>query len=154
MAGLPDIDGSVETIFYDEEDAVARDLSERIVALTATDTLQSRPARDLFRSLPAIRPGNVVARGISAEVLQGYLEAGKAFAFVTSVRNPVEDTCGSARDLFRRAPWLAAGGADLRDVVLELVDLSSYVILTNSNVTVTWDIYGNVRIVPPPAELP
>jgi hypothetical protein len=30
------------------------------------------------------------------------------------------------------------------------VDASSYVILTSRDIAITWDSYGNVRIVPPP----
>jgi hypothetical protein len=146
---------SIPVVYYDATDATARDLAERIVALATMDTLESEPARDLARCIPALRNGNApVARGLAAHVLPDRMASGAGFGFVVGVPNPVPDSCGSARELLRRAPWLASGGARLADVVLPLVDASSYVILTNRHIAVTWDIYGNVRIVAPPAELP
>jgi hypothetical protein len=151
-AGTPD---SIPVIYYDVADALARDLAERIVALAAMDTLVSEAARSLARSLPAIRDGDMraVARGLDKPALHERMDRGAGFGFVTRVRNPVPDSCGAARVLLRRAPWLAAGGARLADALLPLVDASSYVILTSRDIAVTWDMYGTVRIVQEP-ELP
>ena len=148
-AGAPD---SIPVIYYDMADALARDLAERIVALAAMDTLLSEAARSLGRSLPAIRDGGirVVALGLDEPALHERMKRGAGFGFVIRVRNPVPDSCGSARLLLRHAPWLAAGGKKLADALLPLVDASSYVILTSRDIAVTWDMYGTVRIVQEP----
>lgn len=152
MAGSAVAPDSMPVIYYDAADALARDLAERIVALAAMDTLVSEAARSLARSLPAIRDGGIraVALGLDEPALHERMKRGAGFGFVMRVRNPVPDSCGSARLLLRHAPWLAAGGKRLADTLLPLVDASSYVILTSRDIAVTWDMYGTVRIVQEP----
>lgn len=134
-------------VYFDAGDPVARDLAERIVALAAMDITKSESARAMVSVLGGDAETIPMAKGVAAGEMSDRLERGDGFAFVTSVRNPVPDACGSARKLLRRAPWLAAGSSSIAGPVIPLVDTHGYVILAKRDVAVTWDIYGTVRIV-------
>ena len=142
-------DAGPPCVYYDAGDAVARDLAERIVALAAMDTTRSAPARAVVRSLGGVAP---LAVGVVRGEMERRLERGDGMAFVTSVRNPVPDSCGSARSLLRRAPWLRAEDGTITANLIPLIDTRGFVVLGNRAVVVRWDFYGNVRIMLPVGE--
>jgi hypothetical protein len=149
MISAPAAKSGSSFIYYDAEDEVTRDLAERLVALAAMDTAQSSVARSVLRCLQP-KPGtDLRAEGIAREEMDHRLERGDGLAFVVSIPNPVADSCGSGRKLLRRAPWLAEAGGVHSASIVPLIDTRSFVVLANRDVAVTWDIYGNVRIVPP-----
>jgi hypothetical protein len=149
MISAASTDSDAQRVYYEAGDDVARDLAERIVALAAMDTAQSPTACSVMRAL-APKPGTVVrAAGLASDELGRRMERGDGLAFVTSIRNPVPDSCGSARDLLRRVPWLRVGNGTIGQAVIPMIDTRNYVILANRNVQITWDIYGDVRILPP-----
>jgi hypothetical protein len=144
MDDAPVVPDGPPIIYYD--DAVAQGLAERMVALAAMDTTQSVAARDFLRALPGFAAAGLTARQLSQDEGKRRLERGEGFAFVTSVRNPVPDTCGSARKLLRRAPWLVSGGKPIAESMVPLVDTRSFAILTGRSVFATYDYYGTVHV--------
>ena len=136
-------------VYYHADDAVGRDIAERVVALAAMDTTQSPAARAVVRCLGRADVAALRAVGVTATEMDRRLERGEGAALVASVRNPVPDSCGSARDLLRRAPWLAAGDRTMAGSVMPVADTRRYVVLASRGVSVMWDVYGNVRIMPP-----
>jgi hypothetical protein len=132
-------------VYYHRDDPLARDLAERVVALSAADTAVSTVARALLRAVPPVdEPLHAVA--VDADEMARRLQDGAGFAFVTSVPNPAHDSCGAARELLRRAPWLVANGVALADVIIPLVDARAYVIVTGPGNAVRWDDTGRVFV--------
>lgn len=140
---------SAPCVYYRADDAVGRDIAERVVALAAMDTTQSLAACAVVRCLGRTDMAALRAVGVTGTEMDRRLERGEGVAFVASVRNPVPDSCGSARDLLRRAPWLVAGDRTMAGSVIPVVDTRRHVVVASRDVSVVWDIYGNVRILPP-----
>ncbi|HEX5132373.1 MAG TPA: hypothetical protein VFX92_07795, partial [Candidatus Krumholzibacteria bacterium] len=137
------------SVYYDERDATARDLAERIVALAAMDTTRSAAAAGLARSVPMPVGGMaVIAKGVDISELSSRMQHGDGFIFITSIPSPVPDPCGAARALLRAAPWLVAGDAPVAQSVVPLVDARRFVVVGHPALAVEWDVFGTIRIVP------
>jgi hypothetical protein len=91
-------------IVYDGSDPVARDLAERIVALSVarrTDALAV--VGDLLRSP---RTG-LQATGLAGPVLETALARGNEAGYLLALRRPPVGRCAEMRALAARAPWIA-----------------------------------------------
>jgi hypothetical protein len=135
-------------IIYDEEDPVARDLAQRIVALASGGAEQSSAAAEIAAALP--RPNGNAARitadGVTADEMAWSLRAGNEFAYIVALPNRVADPCFEARKLLRRAPWLSTVGKALPDALVPLVDTRSHLIADGDKVGAAVDWYGNILL--------
>lgn len=119
----PDPIRKAPRIVYPADDAAARALAERLVALAVS------PARPDGEWLREVVPGLVVAGGrIEAVALAGEafgraLAGGEDVAYVVPVeRNAATDPCDLVRAVIHGAPWLGAGASGMAGVVVPLVE--------------------------------
>jgi hypothetical protein len=137
---------SLRRILFDKNDPAARDIAERIVALTAARPGASAPARELEAAMPGATGGaaGIVAEGVSEESLALSLRTGEDFAYVFAVPLRSVDPCAEARLLFRKIPWLVTLGSAFPDVLLPLVDTRRHAIANTERVGVMVDWFGDV----------
>lgn len=147
-------------IVYEAGDAVARDLAERIAALSAADTARSPEARAFARAIPRLSRtsrvhGEATAEGMGRDAFEQSLRNGDDFAYIVSLPRLAPDPCREASELIKRAPWIAPGGArsgdgglSLVDVVIPLIDTRSHLIVKNGAANFLIEGYGDVVIMP------
>ena len=111
--------GRARRIVYARADAIARDLANRLVALSDSA---------------------VVAAGLSRDAFAAELRSGAAAAYVLPLSRESLDFCGETEALNRRAPWL-----DVTTIV-PLVDVRRRLLVRSGlrGLTVDWD--GAVRV--------
>lgn len=136
-------------IVYDEADAVARDLAERIISLAATDPSASDDAAAITAAIPGLSVdyGNMVAQGLARAQLILNLRDGDEFAYIVSIPRRTPDACYEASRLIERAPWLSHPDIDLGDVMVPLVDTRPHVIARRDRFGLIVDWFGDVLIV-------
>ena len=147
-ASRPHSSSALRRILYDASDAVARDLSQRIVALADTDPAASRESAALSSAIPGLMddlPG-LIAHGVTAADVARSLRYGDDFAYIVSVPRRPHDPCLEARELLKRAPWLAALGDDFPRALIALVDTRPHVIARTGKFGLNVDWYGRVLI--------
>ena len=130
-------------LVYAQDDAVARDLAERIVALFVarrTDALAVVP--DLLRS----RRTTLQATGLRGQALTAALARGADAAYLLPIDRLPTDRCAALRTLTARAPWLSPAA------LVPLVDtrLQAIVRTARSRVHLRGD--GTLLIQRPPLE--
>lgn len=146
-------------IVYPQDDRVARDLADRLVALASLDAQSSPRAATLTSLIPGLvgdsaRP---VATGLPAAAFPSALRSGHDLAYVIPVPHRALVSCGQAELLVTEAPWLVLGnrrdatsseparvGIALRSiarVVVPLIDTRSSLIVRRgvSGVALDWD---------------
>jgi hypothetical protein len=139
----------VPRVVYDSNDGVARDLAERIVALVTTDPSDSPEAAAVISAV-VVSSGNkpgTIAEGVSTDELAQSLRQGDDLAYVVSIPRRPSDPCYEARELLKRAPWLAIRGFDLSRALIPLVDTRPHVIAKKDKFGLTTDWYGNIFII-------
>lgn len=136
-------------ILYDRSDVMARDLTERIIALAATDPAVSEDAAAITAAIPGLSGdfGSTAAQGVSAADLILRLRDGDEFAYVVPVRRRPHDPCYEAVRLLQDAPWLAAAGVDLDEAIVPLVDARPHVVARRDRFGLVVDWYGDLLIV-------
>jgi len=136
-----------KNILYDENDSVARDLAQRIIALATTDPSASADAATIVSAVPDLDDGSrLTAEGVSERTLAASLRAGVDFAYVVAIPIRPYDACDEARILLERAPWLVTLAADLSASIVPLVETRRHLIVANGHVSVAIDWYGNIRL--------
>lgn len=110
-------------IVYDERDATARDLADRIASLAASD-----PA--VAAALPGIDKGtSVVSVGLDPNDFSRSLASGSDFAYVVVMRYDLPAICGAVDELVRSAPWLGSNDPKFRSKALPLTKTASVAIV-------------------------
>jgi len=124
-------------VAYHRADRTARDLADRLVAIEA------RRVR-----APGDRP--MVSAGLSEGELAGALHAGVGAGFVLALPRAVLDPCAAARQLDRRAPWVAAIAGGPAQVMVPLVETRARLIARRGvgGITMDWD--ATPHLTPPP----
>ena len=125
-------------VVFPRDDAVARDLADRLVA---------RADGDLASVVGAV-PRSIRTAGLDPTEFDAALAAGGEFAFVVSLPRAPGDGCRATAGLLARAPWLSAGDGSLAAAVVPLVETRSYLLLRGP-VAAALDRDGGVRLVPP-----
>lgn len=150
LAGVPAFDPSAGTrrVVYDGEDAVARDLAERIVALAAEGASGSTASAEVcfalrYRKVDGVR---ITAEGVGASEMERSLRDGRDFAYIIALPHRAADPCFEARKLVRRAPWVSSLGDAIPDLLIPLVDTRSHLIADGRKVGAAVDWYGNVLL--------
>jgi len=110
-------------LYYPRDDAPARDLAERLVALGL------------------VGPGGRAA-GVAAADLDGLVDEGGASYLVPLARTALEP-CHAVRDLVARAPWLSDDPA--RHIVA-LIESRPHVIVRHGAAAFTVDWDGTLRL--------
>lgn len=126
-------------IIYEENDPVARDLAERIAALTVVDTVRSREARAFARAVPGFSgaAGAARAEGVTRRVFAGSLRRGDDFAYIVAMPRETYDPCEEMR------------GLDFSRGLIPLVDTRSRAIVRQGRVDLLIDGWGGVRVISP-----
>lgn len=121
-------------IVYDRDDAVARSLAERIVALSA------RGEASVLAAVPGIA-GAAAAAGLPADEMAQRLRYGDDVAYVVAVDPAPVNECRQAREFIESARWLAGLEDDLSEVVVPLVTTRAHAIVVPGRVALvdTWD---------------
>lgn len=129
-------------LVYDATDPIARDLAERLVALSASGESLAGIVPDLSDEEA------LVAIGRDRSAFAGSLSRGEEFAYLLSLPLRVYDACLELERLRRRAEWLSAWDLDPVDVVVPLVDVRAHVIFRRgvSALELGWD--GSLMLMP------
>lgn len=137
-------------LLFDEDDPVARDLAERILALASRDPAISWEAAAIAAAIPGLsgEGPSRVADGVPDGELERSLRHGDDFAYIIGVPCRPADPCFEVSELVRRAPWLAPPDVELADALVPLVDTRRYAIAMRDRFGLTVDWYGTVSIVP------
>ncbi len=135
-------------IVYDADDAVAKDLAERIVALAGRGSRVASDAASLADAVPGLgdREANVLAEGLGPVQLTESLRDGHDFAYVAALPLDPLDACYELRSLVDRVQWLAIEGMDLPAAVLPLVDTRRQVVVRSGSVGLSVDFDGTVLV--------
>jgi hypothetical protein len=152
--GLPRIPpGAYQTegprrVVFRQGDPVARELAERVVALSADDSDGSGDAAALASAIPELSQGTrrTVSTSLTGDEFESTLRYGNDFAYVLSVPRKALDPCFSARRLARSAEWLAVQELELSSMLIPLVDTRSHVIAGVELVGLSVDWDGTVLI--------
>jgi hypothetical protein len=142
---------SLRRVLYDINDAIARDLAERVVALAALDPAASADAAAIASAVPGLTGGAsvVITEGVTGRELNSSLRYGDDFAFVVPLPRRPPDPCHALRELIERAPWLVTAGVDLSEALIPLVDTRPHVIARKDRFGLVVDWYGNIRVMRP-----
>ncbi len=135
-------------ILYDADDPVARDIAERIVALSTTDPAASKEAAAIIDAVPdldAVDPP-VTAEGVTKRELDERLREGYDFAYIVPIERRPHDPCRQARALMDRVRWLAGMEDRLHEAIIPLVETRPHVIVREGTAGVIVDWYGDVLI--------
>lgn len=146
MAELPPVSRDAYSFFasrrilYEQDDEVARDLAERLVALAATG------AESIISAVPDLAgaKGGPNTEGVTKADMARSLEGGDDFAYVVAVSRHPSDPCYEARSLIDRAPWLAASEKGLGKALIPLIDTRMHVITKPGAVALWVGRGGNV----------
>lgn len=168
------LDGE-QRILYDASDDVARDLAERMVALSAAGPGTSEEAERIRRILPGsendrpermpggpgegerreeagggadalIAPYRLSAAGVSREELEESMRAGKDFAYIVSLPRSPADPCSEALSLIERAAWLGDLGDRFHEAIVPLVDTRRHVVYRPGGFGLEIDRFGRLTI--------
>lgn len=127
-------------LVYDASDPIARDLAERLVALSGSDAAPARAS--LAGIVPDLSDGEeLVAVGRDETAFRSSLSRGEEFGYLLALPLRVYDACLELERLRRRAEWLSAWELDPADVVVPLVDVRPHVIFRRGvpSAEVAWD---------------
>ncbi|HEX6789719.1 MAG TPA: hypothetical protein VF247_00285 [Candidatus Krumholzibacteria bacterium] len=140
---------SQKRVAFAVDDATARSLAERLVALAAMDTTTSSEARDVVRALPgsgrSLRATGIPSHEMDRRMAQS---SGEESAYVTSLSWCVDFPCTS-NELLTRAPWLLAGSGPLSRKIIPLVETRAHFIAISDRIGYIDDHNGDVRILGP-----
>jgi hypothetical protein len=154
MSGLPPLPrawynkSELHRIVYDSNDPVAKDLTERIVALAATDPGISYDAAALGSAVPGLT-GSVsmtIAEGVTKEELAQSLRSGDDYAYIVHIPLRSTDPCYEARRLLSQAHWLLIEENILSRAIVPLVDTRRHVIADRRRVELMIDWNGNILV--------
>jgi hypothetical protein len=136
-------------ILYVESDPVARDLAERILALTASGPGSSDESRQIFSAVPGLDKAapELSAEGVTEDEMQASLLEGEDFAYIITLPLATTDPRTEAEILVERARWLSGLCDGLADALIPLIDTRSHVIVRSGSAGISVDAYGTVRIV-------
>jgi hypothetical protein len=135
----PDGAPLVNRIVYTANDAVARALSERLVALAnAHDTRLTA----LAPTLTALQP--VRASGLDTTQMRALLAAGHDVAYVASI--DVTGICRDVATVVSDAPWVARDTQGLREAITPLIETRARAIVRRGRVGVAVDDAGDVYL--------
>ena len=149
----------VRRIVYPRGDRVARDLADRLVALTSIDDRADSRAAMLASMIPGMSDGDGrwVAAGLPPDALAAALRDGRDAVYVLGLPRRVLAPCASTHALVADARWLgadtaraqtaadvapAAGAtADFARAVVPLIDTRSRLVVRRgvSGVAMEWD---------------
>jgi len=132
-------------IVYPRDDAVARQLAQRLVALAAmrSGPRASSPVADLSPELAATT--TLVAEGLDTAPFAAALSAGRALAYLIPLAAPPAAPCERLAGLRSAAPWLSA------DLIVPLVQTRSTAIVRRGRVSFVIDWDGVIRMGAPPS---
>ena len=118
-------------IVYDQADAVARALAERIVALTPARSTESQQILDVL--IPKPRPQKLQMVSLPGAVFPSALTRGDDAGYVLALDRT--NGCGELRWLHQQVPWLTG------EHLVPLVDTRSRALLRKgrAHVTLEWD---------------
>jgi hypothetical protein len=135
-------------ILYERDDPIARDLTERIVALAAVDPAVSREAAEIVTAVPGlgVDDARIVAEGVTKDEFAMSLRDGDDFAYVVSLPRQPADPCYQARKLLDRARWLVILGDEFPKALVPLVDTRLHLIANEEKVGLAIDWYGNLIV--------
>jgi hypothetical protein len=135
-----------QRILYESDDPIARDLSERIVALASADPAVSSEAAEISSAVPGLNRDEtrIVAEGVTKAEFAMSLRSGDDFAYVVSLPRRPADPCYEARKLLNRARWLVLLGNAFPDALIPLVDTRMHVIADEERVGLAVDWFGNL----------
>jgi hypothetical protein len=136
--------GGERHLVYDRTDPVARDLAERIVALSAADPASSSGAAALASAIPGARGMSV--HPVTPATLNANLKRGDDFAYIVALPRRPADKCVAARRLIDRVRWLAHLDDDMPMGIIPLVDARMHAIVNHEKIGLAVDWYGNVTI--------
>jgi hypothetical protein len=139
---------SPHRIVYALNDPVARDLAERVVALSTSDPDASPEAEELDSAIPGLFGGvpGTITEGLTMDELMVRIRTGKEFAYVVPVPLQPFDRCYEARKLIDQAPWLAIENVNLSAALVPLVDTRRYVIAGQDGIGLWTDWNANIFI--------
>jgi len=124
-----------QRIVFRRDDAVARALAERLVAVAAVGASEHGGDTGAVRAL--VGSGLIVAHGVPDAEFDETLRSGGDAAYVFSLPHRVHDRCAATLALHGAVPWLDRSSAQL----VPLVETRAYVAIRNGagRVRVDWD---------------
>ena len=131
---------SAGRIVYRNDDPVARQLAQRLVALAGMS------ASNTSSALAALAPGLVVAaplvaEGLDASHFAAALSAGQALSYVVALPARPVAACQRLQGLFAAAPWLPDDSA-----IVPLIDTHATAIVRRVPLSFVIDWDGSVRV--------
>jgi hypothetical protein len=136
-------------IVYDRADNVARDLSERMVALANSENPRLAAAVPEIAGQRSLR-----VAGLDGPGLARTLAGGSETAYVLALPVHVADRCREARVILTRAPWLGGEVDGLADRILALVETRARAIVRRGALGITVDWLGDIDLTPEPHRAP
>jgi hypothetical protein len=133
-------------VVYPANDATARGLAERIVALAAMDPLEVPDAGAILRAIPGAI-ANARAAGVESEQFTKLLMGGQDLAYVLPLSWCL-DTPLLTTQLVERAWWLLDPDhpVDLSRAIIPLVETRAHLVVLSDRVSLVHDGAGNVRV--------
>jgi len=111
-------------IVYDETDRVARDIAERVAAITSLETHESTMSRVFHEVVPGMFTGGEdrFAEGLDASAFDARLLRGEDLAYVLAIPARPHDPCAGHAFMMERAPWYRSSQ------IVPLIDARAYVV--------------------------
>jgi hypothetical protein len=142
-------------LLYDRGDPVARDIAERIVALSLENRETSPALRYLEDRIPRLGSmrSSLTSRGVEAEELRRESLGGNEFAYLLSFDIRPDSPCAEFAFQAYRANWLAGNGPDgFSRKLVPVVETRPYLITRDNHPALYVDWFGNIVFGPPPSD--
>ncbi len=144
-------------VVYNESDPAARDLAERLAALSTRDSREAAAIADAVVGSDQ-SPAPLTARALSPRHYAAALTRGTSLAYVVALPFRTSNPCHAVEQLLSAAPWLGAKGVSLADALVPLVTTRRFAIAERHDLSnrrtfeLLGDYYGGLRIVDSAAE--
>jgi len=138
-------------ILYDENDDIAGNLAERIVAIASENKDQNPETAALLERIPGFQNDNVglTTKASSPGILAQSLSGGDDFAYIVPVKVHPFDVCSAWSELMERIPWVTNGPNNVAAAVVPLLDVRPHVIVRRADFGLIVDRFGYLTITSP-----
>ncbi len=142
--------GEGRRIAYDRRDATARDLAERLVALSASSPGDA--GLEFMSPTWSTDATNLQASGVGADEFSESVRRGVEAGYVFPLPRFVWDRCAALNGLLSRIPWLTPQPETVRrglaHALVPLVDVRARAVFRHGRVAAVTDWDGTFRLLP------
>jgi Bacterial extracellular solute-binding proteins, family 5 Middle len=139
-------------ILYEASDDAARQIAERVVALSTMDVTDSQAVQSFIEAVPGMTEasGRLIAAGTDSEEFAASLRNGSDYGYIFPVSRRPYDACTQTVALAGRARWLVQPGSEFWNAAIPLVDTRPRAIVVRNRLGLRIDWFGNVHILTEP----